>query len=129
MAAKGRTPRRLSRGEVDPGAPVALWFLLTALAGQGDAMLAHAQAFCAEAGNARVVDPGVHAGNRGGVRCVYVVVAGGALGDAVRGGGRGGDLQPGLSRADYSCSVRLSFLSPPGSSLHSKVGGSHDRRT
>ena len=85
MSHKDRTPRRFSHGDVDPGEPVAMWFLLTAVAGQGEAMVASAQQFCVEVGNARVVDPGP-SGNAPDVRYVYIVVDGGGLAGAVQGG-------------------------------------------
>jgi hypothetical protein len=63
-----------------------MWFLLTALAGEGEALLEYARAFCAEVGNARVVDPGEEHGSRSGARYVYIVVDGGDIANAVRGG-------------------------------------------
>jgi hypothetical protein len=86
MSHKGRVPRRLSHAEVDPAAPVAMWFLLTALAGQGAELRAHARVFCAEVGNARMVD--AVAGNESGLVCVYVVVDGGDVAGAVQGDAR-----------------------------------------
>lgn len=80
-----RVPRRLSRGPVDPATPVAMWFLLTALAGEGDALVEHARAFTAGYANARVVDPG-SVGNDPELRVVYIVVDGGDIAGAVQDG-------------------------------------------
>lgn len=86
MAGKRTIPRRRSHETVDRSEPVAMWFLLTGLAAQHDALARHAQAFCAEVGNARVVDPGPEPGNPSSAPHVYVVVDGGDLANAVRGG-------------------------------------------
>jgi hypothetical protein len=61
-----------------------MWFELTALAGEGEALVEHGQAFVAEHGNARLVDQGPD--NECDVRRVYVVVDGGDIAGAVRGG-------------------------------------------
>lgn len=86
MAPRTPAPRRRSQAELDPRAPATMWFLLTGLASHRDALVAHALAFCAEAGNARLVDPGPEPGNHSSVPHVYVVVDGGDLANAVRGG-------------------------------------------
>lgn len=86
MAGRRATPRRRSHEDVDGSEPVSMWFLLTGLASDRDALLTHARAFCAEFGNARVVDPGAQPGNHSSAPHVYVVVDGGDLANAVRGG-------------------------------------------
>jgi hypothetical protein len=76
----------LSRGTVDPATPVALWFVLTApRAGQDRELRDHARLFCADADNARVVDIDP-SGDDVDVSSVHVVVDGGDLAGAVRGG-------------------------------------------
>jgi|SRR5579884_303174 len=78
--------RRRSHHHVDPRAPAEMWFLLTGLASGRESLLRHAEAFCDDVGNARVVEVGPEPGNHSPVPHVYVVVDGGDLANAVRGG-------------------------------------------